>query len=293
MNKIILPISFVVLFVFVNKGFAIQTSYQISPPPIPWYEFQKGQKDLKISATGMNITGSIDRPAEAPEAGGDIDVWGGSGGGFYRYAFLDKFAIDAGGTFLYAGGDVGDATTMDMWMIYIPFGLEFMAMRTDKVSIIIFGGMNFSWMNIGMDIDTSAVEGSLDLFTSTRGPQVGIQAALKFTDFVFTPFLMATRLSGSADVDYKGGGESGSISSGIPASTSVLYGIDIIYVPFDLSLSFIVQQGLSNGDNNGLKTHIFTLSYHFDLTENNDEVIEPVKTRQIKPGKQTGKTGVQ
>lgn len=293
MNKIILPIIFIMLYIFADQGFAIQTSYQISPPPIPWYEFQKGQEDLKISATGMNITGSIDRPVEAPEAGGDIDVWGGSGGGFYRYAFHNKFAIDAGGTLLYASGDVGDSTTMDMWMVYVPVGLEFMAMRTEKVSIIIFGGMNFSLMNLGMDMDTSVAEGSLDLFTSTRGPQGGIQAALKFTDFVFTPFLMATRLSGSADIDYKWGGESGSISSGIPASTSVSYGIDILYVPLDLSLSFIVQQGLSNDDNSGLKTHVFTLSYHFDLTENNDEVVEPVNTKQVKPGKQTGKKNVQ
>ena len=292
MNKIILPISIIIILISIHTGFSIQTSYQISPPPIPWYEFQKGQEDLKISATYMNITGDIDSP-EQPEAGGDIDVRGGSGGGFYRYAFRDEFAIDAGGTVLWAAGDVGDAATMDMKMIYIPIGLEYMAMRTEKASIIIFAGMNFSLLSLGIDIDTGTESGTLDMWTSTRGPQGGIQAAIKFTDFVFTPFLMATRLSGTADIDYEGGGESGSISTGIPAGTSVSYGIDAVYVPLNLSLSFISQQGLSNNDNNGLKTYIFTLSYHFDLTEKNEEVIEPVKTRQVKPVKQAGKKGVQ
>jgi hypothetical protein len=50
---------------------------------------------------------------------------------------------------------------------------------------------------------------------------------------------------------------------------------------------------MANDDNKGLQTHILTLSYHFDLTENNNETTEPVKTKQVKPAKQTGKKGVQ
>lgn len=291
MKKTIILISLIIFVFNPQKVISIQTSYQISPPPIPWYEFSKGQEDLKISATALSITGKVDSP-EDPEAGGDVSVYGGAGGAFYRYAFMDKFAIDAGGTASWSGGDVGNSATMNMGMLYIPVGLEYMAMKTENAAIIIFGGMNFSWLGLGININTGTDSGTVEMVTSTRGPQCGIQAALKFTDFVFTPFLMATRLSGAATINYEGDGDSGQTSTGIPAATSMTYGLDIVYVPIDLTLSFIIQQGLSNDDNNGLQTHIFTLSYHFDLTDNNDEEIEPVNTKQAQQGKQKAKTGV-
>ena len=288
MKKIIIIMCICLLLISPKQIYSIQTNYQISSPPIPWYEFRNGQKDLKISATGMSITGTVDSPNQ-PEAGGDISIIGGSGGGFYRYAFRDEFAVDAGGTVLWAGGDVGNSATMDMRMVYIPIGLEYLAMRTDNVAVIIFGGMNFSWISVGIDVDTGTEKGSVDIWTNTRGPQGGIQAAFKLTDFVFTPFFMATRLSGTATIDYEGGGESGSTTTGIPPSTSLTYGLDLIYVPIDITLSFIIQQSLSNSDNNGLRTHIVTLSYHFDLTDETNEVIEPVKIKKTKPVKQYDK----
>jgi hypothetical protein len=293
MNKFLLSIFLTAAIIFPINLYSTQTSFQISTPPIPWYEFQKGQEDMKVSATGLYLTGKIENEEE-PAAGGDVSVTGGSGGCYYRYAFRDEFAVDAGGMALWAGGDVGNAAAMNMGLVSVPFGLEYLAMRTDNTAVIIYAGMNFTWLTLGIDIDTGTETGSLDILTSMRGPQAVIQAAFKFTDFVITPFFMVTRLSGSATIDYEGGGESGSISTGIPSSTSFSYGLDIIYTPMELTLSSIIQQSMANDENNGMRTYIVTLNYHFNLTEGdkNKEKKETVSPKKVKPVRKTGQAGI-
>lgn len=256
---------------FSTLGHSQQTSFQITMPPIPWYEFNKGQKDLKVNGTFLYLSGEI----EAPEAGGDVSIYGGGMSGFYRYAFKDKFAFDIGGLIVGASGDIGNNASMDMTLLSLPFDIEFQPINTNRYSLILFVGFNFTWMYLGVTYEDDTDFYSVDIYSSMRGPQGGIQLAIKFPEFVFTPFFMITSLSGDADIDINANGNQMSVSSGIPSSTAYYYGIDIIYLPWDITFSSILQQAMSSGDNQGYKTYVFTISYHFKIEDSKDTTEKP------------------
>jgi len=290
MKRICCIITGLILTCSFTKIYPQQTSFQVALPPIPWYEFSKGQKDLKVNGTFLYLSGEI----ESPEAGGDVNIYGGGASGFYRYAFRDKFAFDIGGLVLGAGGDVGNSATMEMAILSLPLDIEFQPVKTERYSVILFGGFNFTWMYLGVDYDDGTDVYAVDIWSSMRGPQGGIQVAVKFPEFVFTPFFMITSLSGDAEVDIYANGDEMSVSSGIPSSTAYYYGIDIIYLPWDITLSSVLQQAMSSGDNQGYKTYVFTISYHFKIEDGEESIEIPpekkpaVKSRnkQINKGKQ-------
>lgn len=266
--------------------FAQQTNFQFSPPPIPWFEFEEGQKDLKISGTLLHLAGEVeDNDPNPPDMGGNVSVYGGGVSAFFRYAFRPHFAIDIGGTVIGAGGDVGSAATMRMGMITIPVDLEFQPVRTDRIALILFGGFNLSWLFLGIDIDTGGYSAEVDLSTAMRGPQGGAQIAFKFPEWVISPFIMFSKLSGDVDFDIKdntGTDISGSWS--VTAATAMFYGIDIVYIPLDLTLSSIIQQVSSSGNNQGYRTYVLTVSYRFQLSE------PSTKAREEKPTDKRRKT---
>lgn len=264
MKRKIIPLVFFLLICSSSiKSYAQQANFQVSPPPVPWYEFNQGQMDIKAGATLLYMDGEVDDP----DYGGDVAVYGAGVNVFYRYAFRSKFAIDVGGLIVGADGKVGDPTTMQMMLSSIPVDLEFQPVKNDKVSLILFAGFNFSWCYIYIDSDTGTDWAKVDIWTSMYGPQGGIQAALKVGDFVFTPFFMVARLSGDASLSADSSDGSFSGSAGVPTTTSYFYGIDIIYKPWNITLSSIIQQALSSGSNNGYKTYVLTISYHFQIDQ--------------------------
>lgn len=118
-----------------------------------------------------------------------------------------------------------------------------------------------------------------------RGPQGGAQIAFKFPEWVISPFIMFSKLSGDVDFDIKdntGTDISGSWS--VTAATAMFYGIDIVYLPLDLTLSSIIQQVSSSGNNQGYRTYVLTVSYRFQLSE------PSTKAREEKPTDKRRKT---
>ena len=290
MKRICFIIIRLILTCSFTETYAQQTSFQVTLPPIPWYEFNKGQKDLKVNGTFLYLSGEV----KDPEAGGDVEVYGAGGSAFYRYAFREKFAFDFGGFLLGAGGDVGDIATMNMAILSLPVDIEFQPIKTDRYAIILFAGFNFTWLSLGVDVDDGTEKASIDIWSSMRGPQGGIQAAIKFPDFIFTPFFMITNLSGEAEIDIESSEGKMSVSSGIPATTAYYYGIDIIYKPWDITLSSVLQQAMSSGDNQGYKTYVFTISYHFRLDDNESSIeIPPEKKPAVKSRKKPMNTNRQ
>jgi len=114
-----------------------------------------------------------------------------------------------------------------------------------------------------------------------RGPQGGAQIAFKFPEWVISPFVMFSKLSGDVDFDIKdntGTDISGSWS--VTAATAMFYGIDIVYLPLDLTLSSILQQVSSSGNNQGYRTYVLTFSYRFQLSEPSTEAREEKPTEK-------------
>ena len=240
---------------------AAQPNFQISPPPIPWYEFVKDSKDMQVGATLLYLTGDIDDP-EYPEMGGSVDVYGGGASASYRYAFRKEFAIDVGGSAFYASGNVGKSADMNLGMLAIPVDLEFQPFSNDACTPIIFGGFSFSWMTLGIDINSGKTNLTADISNNMRGPQGGFQIAFKKSNFIFTPFFMMTSLSGEMKIKLSGA-ETGTYTMSVSAPTAYFYGIDIVYIPWNITLSSLIQMASSNSDKQGFQTYVFTVKYHF------------------------------
>jgi hypothetical protein len=265
---------------------AQQTNFQFSPPPIPWYEFNEGDKDARLGGTAIYLKGDIKNPDE-PEMNGSVDVYGGGGSWFGRYAFRKHFAIDAGAAAFYATGNVGKSADMTLGMLSIPVDLEFQPIKNDKFTLILFGGFSFSKIWLGIDVKTSTIDQSVDITSTMKGPQGGVQLAIKQSDFVFTPFFMFASLAGNTTLKTSGTEGSGSFSMSVVAATAYYYGIDIAYLPWDITLSSLIQQVASSGENKGFKTYVFTVSYHFSTPagekKGDEKKTEPEKKAEMKP----------
>lgn len=265
----ILIITFLASFIFLIPAvlFSAQSSYQFSPPPIPWFEFEKGQKDTRVGGTALYMTGKVD----ADEYSGDVKVYGLGGNIFYRNAFRDQFAFDAGASAVYASGEIGPAADMTLSLLSIPLGLEFQPIKTPEYVLILFAGFNLTWTNLSIQIDDGTDEADITMNSNIKGPQGGLQFSIKKNDFVFSPFFMMTKLSGTADVKFKENGStvfSGSVS--VPSTTTKFYGLDIVYVPANITLSSLIQQISSSGGNKGFKTYVFCLTYNFHTPGENN-----------------------
>jgi len=237
--------------------FAQQSNFMISPPPIPWFEFKEGQKDLRVTATGMYLTGK-----GGEELTGDIEVYGAGAGGIYRYAFKDIFAFDVGLTVVGAAGDIGKEADMTMWLASVPIDLEILLVNNEQMAVIAFVGFGFSHNYIGIESNVPGYEGTVDMTSDMKGPQGGIQVSFKLADFTVSPFLMLTKQSGNVDIDYDIEGQgSGSLSMSVSTTTIYYYGFDIVYVPLGLSLSSLIQQASESGSNEGFKTYVLNISY--------------------------------
>ncbi|MCX8124847.1 MAG: hypothetical protein N3F66_11905 [Spirochaetes bacterium] len=240
-------------------AFAQQSNFMISPPPIPWFEFKEGQKDLRATITGLHMTGDVDDPSG--NITGDVNVWGGGASGIYRYAFKDIFAFDIGLALIGAAGDVGNEVDMSMWLASIPLDLEILLVNNDQISAIFFIGFGFSRNYIGIDSNVPGNEGTVDITTTLKGPQGGLQVSFKLQDFAISPFIMLTRQAGDADIEYDIGGNIGAVSMSVSTTTVRYIGFDIVYVPLGLSLSSLMQQASQSGSNQEYKTYVINIGY--------------------------------
>jgi hypothetical protein len=241
---------------------AQQTNFQFTPPPIPWYEFNEGDKDLKVGGTFIYLKGDVKNP-DMPEMNGSVDVYGGGGNAFWRYAFRKHVAIDLGGSAFYSAGNVGSSADMTLKMVSVPVDLEFQPIKNDKFALILFGGFVYSKIWLGIDVKTSTIDQTADITSTMKGPQGGIQLAIKQSEFVFTPFFMFASLAGNTTIKSNGTEGPFSFSMSVVAATAYYYGIDIVYVPWDITLSSLIQQVSTSGDNKGFKTYVVSVTYHF------------------------------
>jgi hypothetical protein len=257
MKKLIIILLFAYLVVPSSEAFSQQSNFMISPAPIPWFEFEEGQHDLRLSATGLYMKGSSSQEG----ASGDVTFYGGVGSAIYRYAFRDVFAVDAGASGGGVKGTIGSDATAGMGLFTMPFDLEFQPVKNDSVVLILYFGFSFSWMYLNIEVDSPDASGTMKLKSAMKGPQGGAQLSFKTGDFALCPFLMLTKQAGNVkmDIDTTDGSYSGSMSV---ATTTIYYcGFDVVYIPFGVTLSSVVQQAKSNSKNNGFRTYTLTLSY--------------------------------
>lgn len=267
---------------------ASQSNFQVSPPPIAAPEFSAGKMDKKASATYVGISGS----------GFNLD---GAGGNFIvRQANSDTSAIDfSGGIFVLSGkldsGTTGGKGNFFAMNFPLSLGLEYQPVKNESTSVILFGGpmMNLGVSSFEYSLQYQGITGYqnqtiggitvrlpvtgtvTDTYTTTSttllyGIQGGVQGALNNGNFTFAPFAMfqsqqgtgsASTTSTSSSIYTTTASTSSTID--IPSFTSISYGLDILYRPWNMTLSSMLQEASKSGSNEGFKTTVISLNWTF------------------------------
>lgn len=253
-------LSFTIYFLITHSSASAQQSnFQIAPSPIAYPYFEDGRFDGRFDLTFINI--SMD----------NFNLTGGDMGGRVRSAFSDYLAID--GTFgaMFLGGSMkpglapisfystywttvpGDKASLSFLAMRGSINLELQPIHTSDFDVILFGGPQFMISNFTITSDYSMVHGAtvvegyedkLTIVSTMSGVQAGIQLDINLgSDMRVSPFFMMTSSSGSAtmtDDPQLEGYDPVSYDVDIPSTTSMSYGMDIIFG--DISIGTVLQQ---------------------------------------------------
>jgi len=253
----VIVLSLVIGLASISSVYAQQSNFQVSPPPIASPEFEAGQTELKLSGTYVGMSGE------------GMDFTGLGVNFISRNAISDTTAFDFSVGFFTLGGSMefGDFDG-DMFMIMFPMSVngEYQAMKTPTLSLILFGGptLSFGFNSLYYEYEvttwgTTYTDSELLVTTTIMyGVQGGAQLGATMGSFKFSPFAMMQSLQGSSTTS-----NGTSTSADIPAFTLISYGLDIVYVPWDITLSSILQKASESEDNEAIDTTIIQLSWNF------------------------------
>jgi len=226
-------------------------SASITPPPVVSPDFTLGQDQSKVGLTYLSMKGN-----GADFMGGAIDY-------AKRSVFAEKFAGSIQLGVMGVTGDVDAGYNDELTSVLggLLFGAtgEFLAHNGDLLSVLLFGGPNATFL-FG-NFETSSAYGD-DSDTTMTGYLIGglggIQFGIKLGDFNISPYAYATYNTGSIYLFSDDSNDDQSIDPFLTTS----FGFDITYVPWNLSLSAILQE-MDKDDDSGMKTHIYQISKRF------------------------------
>jgi len=249
LNKLIIVVSLFLLFHTASVLHAQSSSnFSISPPPIPWFEYEKGQNDIRIS-TAMFSIDSDENPY--------LEMTGIVGGLMYREAFSDIFALTIGASFFISGGDIAENSSVEMYGGAYQFGPELQIINTENLGLILFGSLYGNGLKMSGTTPTASIDVSIK---SGICFQAGMQFSIKLGDFALSPFYLYQKTGsgeGSGQIKMKVGGTN--TTSRIPSYVIKTYGFDIVYVPGNITLSSMLQ--LNPDSENTTNMYLLSISY--------------------------------
>lgn len=229
-----------------GAAFAQQSSFSVAPPPIASPSFEAGKGEGKFRFTYLTISGE------------GMDLKGGGFDFVGRSAFSESLAGDVSVGFLFMSADF---TAGSMFLMNIPFSanLELQAYKGDVLSTILFAGPAMIMTPGSMEMTIMNQTYTYSIFNFMYGAQAGVQLGVKLGDVTLAPFAMAQNLRGSSTITDDQGN---STTTDIPAYTTTSYGADLVYAPWGLTLSSVLQEAKKADDQTpGYKTHMYTLSF--------------------------------
>ena len=221
-----------------------ETSFTISPPPITNPKFEKNESSGKFDLTLISISSDN---YSAGGGGGDLKL---------RHAFTDFLAID-GQIGAYAiGGEYEDSDrTTEMSTFPMSANLEVQPYKNDSFNFILFGGGNYQYSSLTSENDNDEFEA--DLYLS--GFQVGAQVGIFLDSFLLSPFAYHVTKSGTLETEDR--------DIDVDSVDANVIGFDIKYIPWNLSLSTLLQAAEQatddddDQDSGDSTTLIFQLGY--------------------------------
>jgi hypothetical protein len=232
-----------------NSAYSQQSNIHISLPPIIDREYEAGHENKEVSASYISMSGEM-----LDLNGIDVNV-------IFRKAISNTTASDftLGLALLY--GDMDIDTFERPASVYIAHGSynrEYQVMKRPASSLTLFWGLPLSLGDFV--IENGEV---VKMRTLVTGIQGGAQLGLKTGGFMSSPFVMVNLLCGIME-RYDGGVYYENLDSeGIPSFASITYGLKISYIPYNISLSGIIQKTFESGDNKPINTTIIQLSWSF------------------------------
>ena len=172
---------------------------------------------------------------------------------------------------------VEDKGSLTGFMMPLSGNLEAQLINNPNGNLLFFAGPNMALTMLTLATPYHARAGVTDadstIFTMNTtvalfGVQFGAQAGIPVAKLKLAPFFMANMESGTASFTFNHGysGVRSLVTSSvvdIEPFTTLSYGADIIIVPWNLSIGTLLQQAAANGEQQGFKTTLFTLSWHF------------------------------
>jgi len=227
-----------------------QSNFQITPPPIAAPDFEAGKVDDKVGLTYISMSGQ------------GMSLTGFGADFIRRKAITDAFAWDwQAGMFKLDGKLSGK--NMSLFSLPLSLNIEYQPLKTPTSSAILFAGGNYSMSSVTVDKAVLYIGGTywdLNLDIITHGWQIGGQYTAQLSDFKLSPFVMIQSESGTVKTSY---GALNQGSSSIPTFTTTSYGLDLLYIPWNVTLSSVLQEAAKSGSNSSVKTTLFTLNYTF------------------------------
>jgi hypothetical protein len=249
---------------------AVQSNFQTSPLPVSAPEFSTGKLDKKIAATYLGIS----------ESGLHLDGLGGNY--IVRQANSDTIALDFSAGIFLMGGTMDTGASDGRGIVYaanVPMSVnyEYQAIQNELASLIFFVGptINLGISSFKYNFKNAVVTGYVPPGTGTvqdtmsttstsllYGVQGGLQTGIHTGSLTFTPFAMLQFLRGSSSTSFSSTNNSGSNSIDIPEFTSMSYGLDVLYHPWQMTLSGMLQEVAKSGNNNeGFKSILISLNW--------------------------------
>jgi hypothetical protein len=224
---------------------AQQSNFSITPPPIASPSFEAGKGEMKLRGSYISIEGEgLDL------TGAGIDVVG-------RSAFSDTWAGDIqAGAFVMSADIPGGSMTLTSVPLSVNFELQ--PYKGDVLSAIVFAGPNINTTFGWMDIQAGGVSDTATIFTFLYGAQAGLQLGVKAGDFTLSPFATILNQRGTSSVTVA----DTTTDVDIEPFTTTSFGMDIVYTPWDLTLSSILQEAEKQDNTTpGYDTTIIQLSW--------------------------------
>lgn len=135
------------------------------------------------------------------------------------------------------------------------------AMKKPSSSLILFMGIPFSLGHF--TVESNENNEDVTFYNLMAGLQGGARLGLKVGDSVASPWVMVNLMGGYGE-RYDGGVYYENLhSEGIPIFAVISTGLEILYLPLNLTLSGIYQRTFESGDNKPIDTAIIQLGLSF------------------------------
>ena len=238
-KSLVLPL--VMVFAFINFAYGQQTNIHVSMPPLS----DPGQISgsyIRMHGERININGI------------DINT-------IYRQTISNATAssFTLGAALLYGEMDI-DTPKRDLSCVVVhgSYNREYLAMEKPSSSLMLFMGIPLSYGNF-----TIENEKDVTMYNFMAGLQGGARLGYKMGGFMASPWIMVNLMGGYGE-RYDGGVYYGNLDSeSIPIFTVISSGLEILYLPLDLTLNGIYQRTFESGDNMPMDTAIIQVGLKF------------------------------